>query len=108
MAAILRGEAAWHPARTVVPLPQWLPSAERRRTNTVVKLALAVGREAVDAAAADAAQLLTVFTSSGAGGDAPIAGGGVVNGIVEAGWRQLALFACQCFADLMTILAVGA
>lgn len=68
LAAILRGEAAWHPARTVVPLPQCLPSAERRRTNTVVKLALAVGREAVDAAAADAAQLLTVFTSSGADG----------------------------------------
>lgn len=67
-AAILRGDTAWRPARTVVPVPQWLPSAERRRTNTVVKLALAVGREAVDAAGADAGQLLTVFTSSGADG----------------------------------------
>lgn len=67
-AAILRGETAWHLARTIVPVPQWLPSAERRRTNTVVKLALAVGREAVDAAGADAGQLLTVFASSGADG----------------------------------------
>lgn len=67
-AAILRGESARASARTVVPSPQWLPSAERRRTNTAVKLALAVGREAVDAAGCNAAQLLTVFTSSGADG----------------------------------------
>jgi hypothetical protein len=67
-AVVLNGQAPWHPERTIVPMPQWLPAAERRRTNTVVKLALAVGREAVDAAAADAAHLLTVFTSSGADG----------------------------------------
>ena len=67
-AAILRGDAPHVPAHTVVPAPTLLPAAERRRTNLVVKLALGVGLEAIEACGADARQLLTVFTSSGADG----------------------------------------
>ncbi len=67
-AEVLRGEAAYQPARTVIPTPALLPPAERRRTNATVKLALAVGLEAVQAAQADARNLLSVFTSSGADG----------------------------------------
>jgi hypothetical protein len=67
-AAVLRGDAAYETARTVIPAPQLLPPAERRRTNATVKLALAVGLEAVQTARADARQLVSVFTSSGADG----------------------------------------
>jgi hypothetical protein len=67
-ARVLRGESAWQEAATVLPLPQSLPSAERRRTGTPVKLALAVGLEATSAAALDPAQLPAVFSSSGGDG----------------------------------------
>ncbi len=52
----------------MVPPLQCLPPAERRRTGGIVKLALAVGLEAVSQAGADAAQLAAVFTSSGGDG----------------------------------------
>ncbi|MBV8783177.1 MAG: beta-ketoacyl synthase chain length factor [Gammaproteobacteria bacterium] len=68
-AAILRGERAWQPAATVLPLPDCLPPAERRRTGTIVKLALRVGMEACRAAETDPAQLPAVFTSSGGDGE---------------------------------------
>ena len=68
-ARILRAEQPWHCTPTVLPLPQGLPPAERRRTSEVVKLALAVGLEAASGARADAATLPAVFTSSG--GDGP-------------------------------------
>ena len=64
-AAILRGEAPYAPAPTQVPAASMLPPAERRRTTTSVKLVLACGLEAVQAARADAARLLSVFASSG-------------------------------------------
>jgi hypothetical protein len=67
-AQILRGELAYAGAPTVVPLPERLPSAERRRTGTIVRLALAVGLEATTNAAADPAGLPTVFSSSGGDG----------------------------------------
>lgn len=62
--ACLRGEAAYQAAATVLPAPEMLPPAERRRASRVIKLALAIGAEAVQHAAADAAQLASVFISS--------------------------------------------
>lgn len=62
--ACLRGEAAYQAAATVLPAPEMLPPAERRRASRVIKLALAIGAEAVQHAAADAARLASVFISS--------------------------------------------
>ncbi|MCG5258958.1 3-oxoacyl-ACP synthase [Cupriavidus gilardii] len=67
-AAILRGQAPYSPAATALPAPEGLPSAERRRTGPAVKLALAVGRQAIAASGRDAAALATVFSASGADG----------------------------------------
>ena len=43
----------------------------------------------------------------GAGGDAPVAGGGVVHGVVKAGWRNLAVVAGQLLAQRVAVVAVG-
>jgi beta-ketoacyl synthase-like protein len=67
-ARLLGGETAWVRAPTMLPAPECLPSAERRRTGTVVRLALAVGLEATSRAGADPAALAAVFTSSGGDG----------------------------------------
>jgi len=73
--AVLRGERPHVAARTVLPPPAVLPPAERRRAGRVIKLALAVGAEAVAGAAGvagapvGARALATVFTSSGGDGD---------------------------------------
>jgi Beta-ketoacyl synthase, N-terminal domain len=67
-ARILRGEIPYAAAPTVVPVPERLPAAERRRTGTIVRLALAVGLEATTRAAVDPAVLPAVFTSSGGDG----------------------------------------
>jgi Beta-ketoacyl synthase, N-terminal domain len=69
-AAILAGSARYVSAPTVLPAPSSLPPAERRRTGTIVKLALAIGFEATSRAQMDPTTLPTVFTSSG--GDGPI------------------------------------
>ena len=66
--AILAGRVPYESARTAVPAPASLPSAERRRTGTGVKLALAVGHEAVSASGREAASLATVFSASGGDG----------------------------------------
>ena len=66
--AVLRGEQPYAAAPSILPAPALLPPAERRRASRVVKLSLAVGLEAVVQAGADAAQLATVFTASGADG----------------------------------------
>jgi hypothetical protein len=63
-ARVLTGDAPWKPTPTLLPAPERLPSAERRRTGTVVRLTLAVGLEAVGRAGVDPARLTTVFTSS--------------------------------------------
>ena len=55
-------------AATVLPVPTMLPSAERRRTGRVVKLALAVALEATLGAGADPKALPSVFASSGSDG----------------------------------------
>jgi len=66
---VLAGSAAYVPAPTVLTASDLLPPAERRRTGTPVKIALAVGREAFAHAGRDAALTATVFTSSGGDGD---------------------------------------
>ncbi len=71
--AVLNGELAYVAARTVLPPPDVLPPAERRRVGRVIKLALAVGAEALAHArwhaAVDGNALPTIFTSSGGDGD---------------------------------------
>jgi hypothetical protein len=67
-AQVLTGRAPWEFAPTVLPVPQCLSGAERRRVSPLVKLTLAAGLEATAAAGADAATLPTVFTSSGGDG----------------------------------------
>lgn len=66
---ILTGVCAYEPRPIIVPPPRGLPPAERRRTGTAVKVALAVAQEAVAAAQQDPKQLATVFSSSEADGD---------------------------------------
>src|SRR6201999_2056943 len=67
-AEILRGTRDYLPAPTVLPVPAMLPPAERRRTGRVVKLALTVAMEAATGAGVDAAQVPSVFSSSGSDG----------------------------------------
>lgn len=67
--AVLVGDAPYTPGATQLPAPPSLPPAERRRAGVSVKLALAVGHEAIAAAGRDARTLSTVFASSGADGD---------------------------------------
>lgn len=66
---VLRGERPLRPTPTELPIPTLLPPAERRRVGTALKLAMATGLDAVQAAGADAGTLATVFASSGADGD---------------------------------------
>lgn len=56
-------------APLAVPAPDCLPPAERRRVGTQIKMALAVGREAVTQAQRDATTLANVFSASAGDGD---------------------------------------
>lgn len=67
-AAVLSGRQPWATAPSVLSAPTLLPAAERRRASRVIRLALALGQEAVAQAGADAATLATVFSASGADG----------------------------------------
>ena len=67
--AILAGREPYVRADTVLPPPDVLAPTERRRAGRVVRLALAVGLEAVRRSASSAAQLPVVFASSGGDGD---------------------------------------
>jgi hypothetical protein len=67
-APILAGAAPYAPSATVLPAPQALPAAERRRTGATVKLAIAVAQQAVAAAAIDPVRLAAVFASSSGDG----------------------------------------
>ena len=67
-ADVLAGRTPYAHAPAELPPPAGLPPIERRRTGPVVKLALAVGHEAVAASGRDAATLAAVFTSSGGDG----------------------------------------
>lgn len=62
--SVLAGREAYRPQETVIPSPQCLPPAERRRCGDIVKLALATSMEAIAMAKADAAMLPSVFSSS--------------------------------------------
>ncbi len=67
-AALLQGGSPDISQPTVVPVPDGLPPAERRRLGRVVKLALAVGLEATSRARVNPAVLPAVFASSGGDG----------------------------------------
>ena len=66
--AVLRGELPYVRAASVVPAPQRLPAAERRRAGAAVKVALGVADAACTDAGRDPAALATVFTSSSGDG----------------------------------------
>ncbi|MCB1888551.1 MAG: beta-ketoacyl synthase chain length factor [Rhodocyclaceae bacterium] len=65
---VLAGEARLVVAATEVPKLTVLPPAERRRVGPVVRLALATGLAACEAAGADPSTLPTVFCSAGGDG----------------------------------------
>src|SRR5687767_8356979 len=67
--AVLRGQQPYQAQKTILPAPALLPPAERRRSSEIIKLTLAVGREAITAAGLDAAGLPTVSASSGGDGE---------------------------------------
>jgi hypothetical protein len=68
-AAQVLGGGAYSPRPTLIPAQlACLPGAERRRTGTVVRLALTAGLEAISRCAAPAARLPAVFSSSGGDG----------------------------------------
>lgn len=66
---VLAGRSAYVSQPTQITVPAGLPPAERRRVGNLVKLALAVGFEAVEASGLAADALPTVFTSSSGDGD---------------------------------------
>ncbi len=68
-AAVLDGTRDYAPAPTQLPAPEALPPAERRRAGRIIRLALAIGAEAVARAGRDAGSLASVFASSGGDGD---------------------------------------
>lgn len=63
--AVLTGQAPFGLTAVQLPPVSALPPAERRRVGVAIKLALASGFEALQHAGADAAQLATVFSSTG-------------------------------------------
>ena len=67
--SVLRGETRYQAAPTVLPPPAALPPAERRRAGRIIKLALAIGAQAVAQAEMDARTLPTVFSSAGGDGE---------------------------------------
>ena len=67
--AILSGAAPWVDTALVIPPGDLLPPAERRRTGLPVKLAIAVGCEAIARSKRSASELPAVFASSAGDGD---------------------------------------
>jgi hypothetical protein len=68
-APLLVNPGRYAPAPLTIPTPDCLPPAERRRVGAQVKLALAVGREAVAQSQRDAASLANVFSASSGDGE---------------------------------------
>jgi hypothetical protein len=66
--SILAGKELYFSRKTMIPLPELLPAAERRRSSDITKLSLAVMLEAVSAAKLDAATLPSVFAASNGDG----------------------------------------
>lgn len=67
--AVLSGAAVYRAAPTKLRASDLLPAAERRRAGGPIKLALAVGQEAILQAGRDSKTVATVFTSSGGDND---------------------------------------
>ena len=67
-APIIAGEVPYRHSPAVLPVPQALPPAERRRTGATVRLAIAVAQDAVTGAGIDPVRLAAVFASSGGDG----------------------------------------
>ena len=65
----LAGRASYAPSPTRLPAPEALPATERRRAGKCVKLALATGLEAVQAAGIAPAALAAIFASSSGDGE---------------------------------------
>ena len=66
---VLGARAALEERPTVLPAPELLPAAERRRTGKSIRVALATGLEAAAAAGLAARDCAAVFTSSSGDGD---------------------------------------
>ena len=66
--AVLAGEALYQPQKTILPVPELLPAAERRRSSDITKLSLATMLEAITSAGLEPASLPSVFTSSSGDG----------------------------------------
>jgi hypothetical protein len=62
--AMLQGRLRYVPDAQARPETKLLPARERRRSTAAVRLALEVGKQAVDAAGEDSANLTSVFSSS--------------------------------------------
>ena len=67
--AILSGQQPYCSHKTILTSPALLPAAERRRSGAIVKLTQATGLEAINAAGLIAADLPSVFSSSGGDGE---------------------------------------
>ena len=67
--AVLAGERTYEPAPLAPPVADLLPPVERRRTGSMVKMALAVGHAALTSAGRAVDSVATVFASSGGDGD---------------------------------------
>ena len=60
--AILCGLQTYQPSKTIIPAPELLPAAERRRASDIVKLTLATSLEAIAAAGLQQENLPSVFS----------------------------------------------
>lgn len=65
---LLTGTEVYSAAKTVLPVPELLPPAERRRAVSMVRLTLAAGLEAVAHAGQVASALPSIFSSSSGDG----------------------------------------
>src|SRR5208282_4585305 len=65
---VLLGERSFLEAPTLLPSPESLPPAERRRASRLIKLALGLATQAVAHAKLDGSTLTTVFSASGGDG----------------------------------------
>jgi len=67
--AVLAGEKPYEASPLAPPIADLLPAVERRRTGSMVKLALAVGHQALTSGGRPVDSVATVFVSSGGDGD---------------------------------------
>ena len=65
---ILSGLLAYQSSKTIIPAPELLPAAERRRASDIVKLTLATSLEAIASAGLESENLPSVFSFSNGDG----------------------------------------